>query len=237
MDYSLRDSGPYTYLLEWAESAASDEWEAVAQAVNTFSIEDPTPRNYGKQIHGAYRLTCVTAEQTIISQPFPANRYGDGQHAAVAGEIIRKECLRLRLQGDESAGWLYKRKLWGEACDSCTDWNTGEVVNAGCETCYGTGIDGGYWDPYEFSVSLTTHKVHNPSTGGKGMTDPVARGFQCLAFPLVAKGDIWVKAANDTRWRFQRIDYLAELGGPIILAGEVRQVPSDDVVYELARPA
>jgi len=122
------------------------------------------------------------------------------------------------VKGLGTKGYLLKRRWWGPRCRECTDFNTGQVVSSECDACYGTGIEGGYYDPIEFWTRQNTNSRKMEMQVSQGHVDVEVQHSRFIAYPFLTGGDVWVNADSDQR-------YVLGEGLPIQLAAQIRNKP------------
>lgn len=231
------DDGPYTYQLQAGRTGSNtaDDWVNVGLPVeNACYAIDADKRVYGKTQWTHYRIQLTTADGTYTSDPQPATGVLSKSDMLLAREIERKETLRLRKQAGQQ-GYLLKRRLFGTAC-TCRDTMTGETLNPGCATCYGTAFVGGYFAPVEYWVEAQPHKhrTHIDDNGRGTVDDGPRTVFRAINSPQVFSYDVWVDRDTDQRWILHEITNVVEIRGvPIIVAIEGRLAPFSHPIYSL----
>lgn len=221
------DKGVY---IQWRR--AGGEWLDLAGPVyNACSWEDPHQYNWAKDRDLYYRIR-------IGDTYGPQARAGDGfldkRDSAMYFEIIRKENLQMRYAGVD--GWFLRRKHWGDKCTDCTDWDTGEVTNGLCQTCYGTGFVGGYYESIPYKVNLVQQPVVNKHTDGNGLAtiDEQNMFAKALAEPLPDSFDLWIQKDTNDRYVIRKLTYGATFKGiPITVQTEMRKLPVTDIAYKV----
>lgn len=231
------DPPPYTFELQFGrtENPNADDWESITDPlVDVFYADDETQRLWGMSMLAFYRLKLSTVVGTYYSKPQSA--YG---HMAKADALKTKNILwqtekRLKA-GAGTEGYLLKRRLYGATC-TCVDRQTGECRDAECPTCYGTGIVGGYFDPYPcFYVEFTkkSFRSHVSDTGTQH--DGVVENCRMINMPTVHSYDVWVDRGSDSRWIIHNVVSEVEIRGvPITLFPvQLRLAPYSHVIYRL----
>jgi hypothetical protein len=234
------DPSPYIFQLQVGRTSnpSADDWENVGSSVvDTYFAVDSSRRIYGKFQWTHYRVILITSTASYASKPQHAYGNLKKRDWLRSREIARLEQKRLRKEAGQE-GYLLKRKLFGTVCAECTDTITGEVRNAQCVTCLGTGLVGGYYAPVEcFYAELSPH-------GTRSELDAQARGTindlprvhaRMLNVPQVFSYDIWVDKDSDFRWIIHSIQNAVEIRGvPIVLHPvELRLAPYSHPVYSI----
>lgn len=213
-----------------------DDWTNVGSPTSsTFYVIDTEKRLFGKTADLFYRIQLTTGNgQVLYSDPVGVNGHFDPRDAYIVEEMIRKEKLRNKGQvGVE--GYLLKAYRYGPPCPVCTDPVTGEVTNSHCITCYGTGFQGGYFQPLPgvFAVidGAATREALNPQTN---MSKPVQVMARMLAQPMLNSLDVFVEKYSNKRHFIHTIKVAGQHKGiPIILQVELRLAPYSDVIYSI----
>jgi hypothetical protein len=233
------ETGPYVFQLQVGRTGLdeADDWTNVgAPVTDTYYALDDTQRVYGKFQWTHYRIKLTVGSTDYYSVPVAPLGNLTFQDWNKARELIRMEKLRLK-QAAGQEGYLLKRKLFGTPC-SCIDRMTGETRKPHHEECYGTGIVGGYFDPYPcFYVDQSTraHRSHLDGGTGRGTIDdlPIVSG-RMLNMPQIFSYDVWVDRDTDQRWMMHKIDSVVEVRGvPLVLSVEMRLLPFSHPVYKI----
>jgi len=194
--------GPYKFTLYRGYAANDDNFVAVAETVDQPWLYDNNPVLPQKDMNLFYRVVLEDAGgNTYVSQPVHATTYWERYDWTLAREIIRKEHLLYRKRAGVK-GWLLKRRVWGQRCtaDGCSDNVTNEVFNPNCDLCFGTGIVGGYYEPFEYWVVLNPSQRLKKLDAEQGFMSQVIETVRCLAYPFPASNDVWVNANTDQRY-------------------------------------
>lgn len=236
---SFHDPGQYQFQLQVGTTAnqLASDWRNVGlPAIDTFYLVDPLQRVWGKSQWTHYRVVLTTVAGTYISAPQPA--WGALDHAdwRQAREVIRQEMVRFRVKAGQQ-GYLLKRRLYGEIDEDCIDFQTGEVVQPQCPTCYGTGFVGGYFAPIPcVYAQLDPRSSHDQLDEGQGrgtVNDDLRVRARMLAIPQVEENDFWVDRDSDLRWYVHSVENLVEIRGvPLVHQVELRLAPFSEVIYK-----
>jgi hypothetical protein len=234
----IRDEEPYLYFLEVGNAGVADPhaWKTVATETDTCCLIDSKRRLAGAQSFTHYRLKLETAEGIYYSRPlhtFGKLNYADWR---LYESIIRAEGIQLASR-DGTRGTLLKRKISGIKCKRCRDFGTGEVKDAMCKLCYGTGWVGGYYTPIHcFFINI------NPSgstiTKDVNTQGPVAETYvtgRAIAVPILTSGDVWVNGESSERFLITGLKHLVEVKGiPTVYQIGMDRLPFSDVVYSFS---
>jgi hypothetical protein len=237
LDRSFDGQGPLVFTLEWAETPEGS-WEEVTRVTDTYFAVDPTPRMFAKEQASYYRLkldyTTACGESSTATS-YAQQSYGvwTKRDWLLAREISRKE----RLLQQRYVGWkgyLLKRKLWGVDCPTCSTWDTEDVGHGKCQTCYGTGKQGGYWpghEVYGYQQSGGPEYMQTVDLN-VGMKEDITVQLRMLAYPHINTYDVFVEEDAGRRFIVQKVGVAAEIKGiPLVYVAVMMQAPFTDIVY------
>lgn len=112
-------------------------------------------------------------------------------------EIIRRKNLVLTNTRYNARSFaVLKLRTWGDYCPICFDVTTQRVQNDNCPTCYGTGIDGGYFDP-TLIRGFKTDKPNQFQVNLFGKWEDSNSMFVLQNFPLLIPGDFLIDELNE----------------------------------------
>lgn len=235
------DPEPHVFQLQTGRTGTpdADDWEDVGPPViGAGYLLDGDQRVWGKTRWTHYRVELTTPSGVYLSPP--ADGFGtlSRRDWRIARDILRQERLRFE-QGAGIEGYLLKRRLYGTPCH-CLSPDTEEVTDALCETCLGTGFEGGYYAPYGIVwAELSPHGHHTDlDLSGRGtIDDAVVTRARMLAAPQLFEQDVWVDRRNDNRWYVDGIQHLAEVRGtPIVVSAVLRLAAYSDPIYGIEIP-
>lgn len=234
---SFVDPGPWVFQAQWGRTV-NGPWTdvAVAPTVDTYYTLDPNGHLYAKQIDLYYRVWVQTgAGRTHYSEATRADGGMPARDWALAREIVRKEYLYYMKSPGGVRGCLLKRRNWGDRCEECTDYDSGEVSKPKCYTCYGTGIVGGYYPPLSYWMLWQQPRQHRIRRDEqRGMMNDQSMRTRAVAYPYVESGDVWVSADNDRRWIINTVEEASIIRTrPVILNLELRLAPASSIIYDL----
>jgi hypothetical protein len=180
----------------------------------------------------------TTGKATYVSYAKGANSYWSKRDWLLGREICRKERMLMRkFTGWE--GYVLKRKIWGERCPRCADFDSDEVAEGKCPVCYGTGKLGGYWEGYP----TFAYNMQGGPTQFKEMDDKVGLKenieipqMRMLAYPHLSTNDIFVHEESGRRYYIRPVNIAAEIKGvPIIYVVTLKLAPFSDVAYDVPK--
>ena len=235
---SHNDPGPYSFQLQYAPVRADDNpdnWTDVGYPVeNTYLVQDPIKRMYGKFPSAHYRLKMVTGMGIYYSKPASVHSWLPHSERLLAQNLIREEIVRFK-QAAGTAGYLLKRRQSGEVC-SCVDRLEKLVSNPDCRICYGTGWVYGYYQPLgcTFVEFLVGDKKRGYIDEKRGTVMDDTEFVRMLNIPQVYSRDVWVAKDTDMRYSIESFQTIVEIRSlPIVLQPvEFRQFPFSDVIYK-----
>lgn len=239
LDPHVRDEGEYRFSLQTGNAGVDDDaaWQTVVTETDVCHLIDPARRLPGAFEFTHYRLRLQTGERTYYSRPLPTTGKLNYEDWRVYVSVLRAEHVQLsRKSGTD--GFLYKRKISGRPCPRCRDFNTGEVKDAGCKHCFGTGWIGGYYKPIPcswFNVQPGDASIrHDIETQG-----PVTNTrfeARVIAVPLLISGDLWLNRQNSERYRIMQVQPLVEQKGvPVVYIVAMERLPFSDIAYSLPK--
>lgn len=196
------ESGPYEFILERGYGVSYDDadWIQLCRTVDQPWAYDIDPFFPQKGLIMFYRVRMSTGDgNAYTSQPASLGTYWDRYDYSVARDIIRKETMLLRKRAG-TPGWLLKRRVFGDPCDGCVDPVTNQVLRPDCPDCYGTGIEGGYYDAWEYWVTLDPARRLIKLDDNQGMNTQVVETARCLSYPRPAHNDVWVHGHTGQRY-------------------------------------
>jgi hypothetical protein len=233
MEPSFVEPGPWTFTLQRGFAPTEDKWEDIAIVVDQPWVYDNRPASnlVGTPVY--YRIKLVDGNGvTYYSQVQVATAYWNRYDWSLAKEVIRKETL---VQHNKAGvnGWVLKRRYFGERCPVCTNQVTGQIESSTCQTCYGTGIVGGYYPAYEYWVTMNASQGMRKLTADQGLISTVIETVRALAYPVAEANDIWVHGQTNTRYYIAEVKTLARHRGiDLIVDLRLNEVPNNHIIYE-----
>ena len=239
LDAKFNDDPPHTFQLQAGYTGNSNalDWVDVGDpAVNAYYLDDDGNREpAGKRILTHYRVVLATARGPFVSNPQGINGTLDNKDWGLAREIVRKERLRNGLVSVD--GYLIRKFRYGVQSTAATDLLTDEVIDSGNLESWGTAFKVGYHPPVSLATDMSTEKIVEFRGGGNVQqhnSQPTGFPVRIIAFPDVAKEDVWVDGETDQRWVIHDITIEAAWRGvPLIHSCELRLVPHDNVIYKI----
>jgi hypothetical protein len=238
LDPAVRDEGDYLYTLQTGNAGVPDPlaWTDVVTEQDVCFLTDPVRRLSGVYSFTHYRLKLQTGERIYYSRPL--HTMGDLPYAdwREYQAVLRAESVLLSGRtGTE--GILLKQKISGIPCRRCRDFNTGEVRDAGCEFCHGTGWLGGYYRAVHcvrFNIDPSGATI-KPDIETQGRVIETRSTARAVASPILVCGDVWVNGNNSERYRIMQLQHLVEIKGvPVVYRLVMERLPFSDAVYSVS---
>ncbi len=218
----------------------SDDNQSTWTTLNTSSIDgyiyqdsSLSPADLLDNIYYRIRVTYDSAD--IVSDPVSVFSIWDKQSWGLASNILSQERTRLNHPLLGTAGYLIKRRTAGKQCTVCTDPVTEAVTNPSCDTCYGTGIVGGFYPSLRIVTEynkIEDYRDRWRDLSGSFSTD--ARVIRLPAFIDWIEGDVWEDISSAKRFIMtSQYKIISEIQGkPLIYTGIIDKVEPDSVFYE-----
>lgn len=161
---------------------------AVNSPIPAVGITVETPaRNYGK----------ISPVQNTETSP----RYPHRRLILFRRKILREQYILLsKLNG--VAVKVLKRRYFGKRCPDCSDTLTRSTFKYTCNTCYGTGWEGGFFDSIDTFANFRPAPVSR-GTGETGIIETVKTNVTMLSYPRVEIGDVIVELDTNRRWKIE----------------------------------
>jgi hypothetical protein len=117
----------------------------------------------------------------------------------IANEIQRREYLLLsKFTGAKS--FFFRKKTYGIRCPECWSPSEEKVMQDHCETCFGTGWEGGFYDPIPVFVQYDP-TVANKQKTYQGVTEPSQLGAWTISIPEMNSDDVLIRAGTWSCYR------------------------------------
>lgn len=149
-------------------------------------------------------------------------------------EIMRNEVVQARLKAGVLCK-LWMKAVFGPKCDKCVDPITGTVNNPDCPACFGTGIQPGYYGPFDMWAVFSPRKRDKGLKGdGLGVHEDYAFSVRAIGSLVVKKDDVLVDVSSDRRYYINSVENVMELRRiPLIQQFEAREAPTSEQIYRL----
>lgn len=148
-------------------------------------------------------------------------------------EIQRRFWLMLtKFMGVET--YVFKRRSYGNRCDTCWDYHNHKVTNDKCPECFGTGWSGGYLEPYLTRVQYDITPNNKELTVG-GVSEPNSLHAQTISFPQIDDWDLVYRARDNIFYRVDRVTPTELLTVPVSQHLTIVELPRNYVEYSLSK--
>ena len=204
------------------------DWALIGTTTDLY-LTDESRRNYDTYRKTQYKLVVDDVEYFPVHDDTLSRK-----DFLIAREIVRREKLLYR-KFTGLAGMLYRRKIYGPACTSCVDANTGETTNANCDTCYGVGKLGGYYSPVElYALPPQPAQAQQGLAEQQGAVEIEKLMVRMTNFPLISYRDVWYDTSNHKAYYVNNIQPLATIGNLwLVVSCELGHAPTTDAIYIL----
>lgn len=237
---NFTDPRPLTFTLQvgQSENPDADDWQNVgAPVIDQYTAVDGEQRVFGKVRWQFYRVKLVTQRGTYYSDPVGLTGTLDARDWRLARAQMRSEEVFMR-HGDGQLGYLLKRRISGERCQTCTEPQTGEVTQPYCAECYGTGFRCGYFFPIGCVwADISPKTIHLTQDRMRGTIGDVGVSARMLNTWALSEGDVFIHKTTDDRFHVHKVQNAVEYRGvPITANVELRPAPATDPIYLLDIP-
>lgn len=139
-------------------------------------------------------------------------------------------------------GWLVRRKIFGSRCPECTSQTLKSTPASNeCNTCYGTGIVGGYFSPVAMRAdwsSSTSPRTNNQTIKEAPGPQTIQRlRIKLYAVPDAKSEDLWFDAGTGTIYLVEKVDPEMWCGSTVTQTADISRLPPHHPAYRLARPS
>lgn len=229
--WSETEDGPWTDLL-------------LTRTTNNFALA-VAPPTVNQQAIRWFRIQVYNNDLPLISQVVVATSWAmDHRNRMNRREYLffREHLRRLRLTLEKPTGvtgWLLRRKISGTVCPDCCDEIIETPVSQECATCFGTGLDGGYWDPVKMWTDwgkegpASTANTNDISVGPSQVVQT-----QMLLFPLpeAKSHDIWVDIGTRHMYEIIQSDPIHYKGTVFCQRIAMTRLPAHHPAYRFPLP-
>lgn len=196
------------------------------------TVVTPTRENVNflslhRQIY--YRVTATTGGQTF-------------EHVRPLGDNLpRKQyLLRRKIQRDIRVGFKFsgiplvvlKRRHWGTRCATCFDLLTKRVTKSKCDDCFGTGFEGGYFEPVRITGRIGVDNIQTQITQ-HGKVDTNQKQLTILDYPVLEEADIIVELRQNNRYIVRTITQTELQTVTVHQRAIISEVERDSIEYRL----
>lgn len=240
---TFTDPSPLTFQLQVGTTANNDatDWEDVGLPVtDQYSAYDDEQRVWGNVRWTHYRVKVTSPRRMSLSDPVDGMGTLDRRHWRIALELVRARLAAYRYGPGGQEGYLFKRRVTGQPCSKCRDYQTEEVRRPDCPSCYGTGFECGYYFPTSCvwaELSPRKTRVHLDGGQARGTINDVVVTADMVMTELLGENDVWVAARTDDRYFVHTVANTVEVRGhPVTARVELRPVPFSSSIYSIVVP-
>ena len=143
-----------------------------------------------------------------------ANSSSESFTRSVSADIRQRkiQLLRRKMQRDFSVALKFsgmdiavlKRRHWGIRCRACFDLLTKKVTKSKCNSCYGTGFEGGYFNPVRIKGRVGVDNIQTQITE-KDKADINKKRLTVLDVPDIEVDDVIIDVQNNKRYIVQTV--------------------------------
>lgn len=151
-----------------------------------------------------YRVTVrdSAGDTSTVTRAVEANL--PRKQALLKRKILRDERVGFKFNGVDMA--ILKRRHWGLRCKDCFDLLTKRVTKSKCNSCYGTGFEGGYFQPVRIRGRFGVMNVQVQMTP-QGVADISKKRVIILDYPAVEPYDLVVDVAQNKRYLIENVTH------------------------------
>lgn len=240
---TFTDDGPLEFQLQVGATSSNDadDWEDVGLSVtDLYTAYDDAQRVWGKKNFTHYRVILTTSVGRYTSTPVNGMGILDRRCWRMAREVIRAQRRAMRVGDKGQKGYLLKRRWTGEDCPVCLDYQTKEVRNPQCTTCFGTGKKCGYYYPTSCvwaELSPKSYRVQLDGGQNRGTIADITIPAVMIMTDLLGEDDVWVADKTDDRYFIHQVQHTYEMKGvPLIANVELRPMPFTHIAYTIEIP-
>lgn len=219
----------------YVQISEGGEWCTISEEITDCMFVDEEKRRKYLGAETYYRIVAVDTDgHEYASTPINYLDCMSARQWKLIRDVLRKEMLRFVTLEAGVKGYLLKRRQYGPKCTECNDYDLEESVNGQCESCYGTGYAGGYYNaiPYYIDNSLT--ESSKDVSGSMGVQDNRVRNVRSLACPQVQTYDMFVSACGNKRFVIRRVRELVNVNlVPVVYNITLMEIQPCDAAYDV----
>jgi hypothetical protein len=238
MDPFFHEPGPYCFTLQASEvesftsTVFSKDVGDTAFAIDDSGSLDQLNDNF------YYRVVLTDGNEVqYTSRVVGMGQISGGIHKYRQGaEVMRIEQVVGKFAAQ--AGWLLKRRNFGEVDTSAVSEISGAVISDNT-TSFGTKFVGGYYDAIPISWrTMQTEEDRRLNPGGNGTDDTKTIAGRMIGYPKLSPQDVIVQKRTG---RFFTVDtvkctYIPGIGLCIVQLFEGLAIPPTDTIYSIDLP-
>ena len=230
-----------TFLVDVSDSSLGD-WTCLTPTplTDVCVFTDSVTRRFGMVSDIWYRVRAVLSDpsgtrpsEELPSVPTQLTGALSDKGWLIASNMVRSFYKTLKKGGGQQ-GFFLKRRVWGNKCPNCVDFDVESVVNVHCPICYGTGIVGGYYQGIPFWIMPTPLSPRARAESVDGMAEECGLSGECAAYPWIDAYDIWVDARTDERFVVKSVASVKEIERkPVIFRLSLVKMAFTDIAMDI----
>lgn len=222
VDWSPNIQGPWT---ELTTVAIADNFLIGALPKQRLNLGDPA----------FFRVRVFKGAAVVLtSQPCDNRNRMQKREFLMYREMLRQVNLALSKVIAANRGYLLRRIIYGAKCPICLDEILETPVSSECTTCFGTGINGGYYAPVLMKAAWGAEgpsKKVNTTKEPSGPTQIERQRLTLFPYPEARSEDIWVDDGTRFAYLIERNDPLAFCGSNVEQRLIVSRLPAHHPIY------
>lgn len=226
------------------ERAGSPEgpYEAIASNITTFHYFDGG-RNLPNTLEGVREnLNFLSLQRNIYYRITATANTITAQAVEPVGDRLprRQFLLRRKMHRDIRIGFKFnsvplivlKRKHWGVRCKECFDLLTKKVTKSRCESCYSTGLEGGFFDPVQIEGRISVYAVQQQMTQ-QDIIENEQKQLTVLDYPLLEIDDVVAELHTNLRYVVKHVSRTELRTVPVHQRAQLALLSKDAIEYRL----
>lgn len=210
------------------------------EKLNTTPIDglmfaDVETRQWSKYNHDFYIVEAILHDKGgafLRSKPYSWERQQRRWVELRSIDIQRRFWLMLtKFMGVET--YVFKRRSYGNRCDTCWDYKNLKVTNDRCPECFGTGWSGGYFEPYLTRMQFDS-TPNNTELSATGRNEPSVIAAVTIAFPSIDDWDLIYRVKDNKMYRVDKVLTTELLTSVVSQRTQLVELPKNFIEFSLA---
>lgn len=212
-----------------------EDFTLINTVIDDWTYTDTSYTEHSKRYNISYKLVLRTKTTEYNSEIISILGNIQQHNKNYIKAILRRAHISRRSVQPYRSLFL-KRRHFGIKC-SCVDPITEEITKTDCQSCYGTGILGGYWKTSVPVVLITSSPLSNTimhdTSQNVGSVSPGIMRVK-VAYPMIIdQYDALIHLSTGNRFYITGVQVSAEVEGfPIVYDLEIRLAERKDVLYQ-----
>lgn len=229
------DWGNCTFNVYRSKSDSGDFKKLNTTPIDSQTFEDVEARMWSKYDHDFYIVEAILHDHGgafLRSKPYSWERQQRRWVELRSIEIQRRFWLMLnKFMGVET--YVFKRRSYGNRCDTCWDYKNLKVTNDRCPECLGTGWKGGYLTPYLTRVQYDA-TPNNKELSHTGRNEPSVIAGVTIAFPSIDDWDLIYRVKDNKMYRVDKVLTTELLTSIVSQRLQLIELPKNYVEFRLS---